>query len=442
MHRNTNNLQYKQQNKSHGKTKNLVNQQPLDAIRQQQASQEKFRLNQERKKTHASIYVRIPRKPRSKRKVAAIPPAAKKTAKRKPRNRGLHLTSSQWLQIQTIMIICIIGGAHGLDVAKKINTNSPNKPQNKKTLSIAEQQAQKEKSYREICGNKSFKTLNKANVTLITKNGDIMPVDCPRGDTNCEKETKDYNNGIVDSVLATKLLNARDNVKREVYKWDQSIAQTLLPISNTLSQQQQNYLQSILDTLYQFKRAHLMSVQFAHLKGGYCGEFTDYNIKQLLKHKLKYGLELKIAEVVLGGHPTDTRFGNHAFLLIDSNINNNIEIEDKTATMEFLNSVTGIICDTWNQGLLIDYATNINDLYKSDGGWQSVRVFIHSLNFEGFHDLPIQAQNIICGELTKIGLTVEPNDACGLFKKAKKEDAQSTPITQTHCDGKSIKSTH
>lgn len=331
-------------------------------------------------------------------------------------------------QIIGLCMLMLIGGAYAVETANTVNASSrgndkkpPKTERTPKAKSILKQQ-----SYKAVCTDKAKETYNKPNITLGMQQGKMVPKACVIKDkTLCQDQTTVLNRFSPDF---SGLMKQRDDARIKYQGWLEGNRDALLKIQREQNPKQNIIFNNIMTTVSELKKGHFNAINARQANAGNCGEHTYVALSALLNKKLQFGLDMKIQFVELMASQSTNNIIDHAYLLLDSNIEDIAISNDAEKVKEAINKITkGKICDPWNHGYYANLKTDNSGFYKSDAGWDHLKLTTYSLNFSDFNQLSEKAQWHICKELTQMGLDVEPRAACRLFRKdiqAKKKAAE------------------
>lgn len=332
-----------------------------------------------------------------------------------PRSVTDSLTQQQLIGLG---LVFLVGGAYAIEHAPNCAQVSP-EFSDRKTLI-------KEKIVRDICADTSKATYNKPKFALGSQAGKLIPKSCIDGPSNdCAEHNRLFDEFKYDQNLIDELRNETTN---QFNAWRKFADLSMANAYRSQSKEANEIFTKLYNSLVQFKYYYSTS-HFAHQKqGGHCGEHTYSAMTQLFQQKIQYELEIKIQLVAVTASTSLESIRDHGYLLIDSNIEDvNIKDDKDLVDMTLAKITKGKICDPWNQGYYADFHSDESGFYKNEAGWNYLYVKTYSLNFANFNKLSFDAQRFICHELSLMGLDVEPQSACRLFKpRIKKENREQT----------------
>lgn len=324
------------------------------------------------------------------------------------------LTPKQWL---AVFILLNVGTAYAVNTEhqiKKDTKESANPPRNRIVPSSCE-------------SNRHLSTVNKPPIQLAARAGQLIPSACLHHTTPvCEQHLQLMRNFVVNVKEVNQVYHG---LERELSNWEKSISATLNKlISQLTTSEEESVFAEWIQQIATLKKAHLSSMLTQEKGGGTCDQHKDVALTALFQQAMLSGEERTIQVVIVHSSEMQTSFttdkktqhplNGHAFILIDSQMEDTIVRSDKIAVAQYLDAIKdGIIIDTWNN-YCEPVNNNSNSLYRSQAGWDDLLVFTVKLDFKTLQKLPPSAQRFFCRELSRMDLPLTNQPACGFFQSS------------------------
>lgn len=360
---------------------------------------DKFRRAQQYTPKPKFVPPSMPKKHRKRKKIAHKPPHVKPQTSEVTFSLVNFIVSCfnslTYSQKVGLIFFIMIGTAHAIELPKDILKN---------------------KSLKKICTGKSgLKTFNKPTEMRLDVNhlGHIVPESCARSSNSCLHDNLSYeqfyhSDEYKKGENSLNLLRANKDI--EYTSWQSKIFPEARSIFTKLNSDQASIFENIVMEIQSLKNTLITAYHTKKQKGGNCGELKDVALYQILSKKLKHGFDVKIQFMHLMSSQSSERISDHAFLLLDSNIEDMDINHDRPAVQTFLSRVQGEICDKWNS--LYDKFTNQrNGLYHQER-YDSLIVKSITFDFKDFAKLSRRAQVYICKQLSEMNFKNEDIPVC------------------------------
>ncbi len=345
---------------------------------------------------------------------------------------ALHIPSLSTTELTGLFFLILLTSAYAINPADKL-THPIESNTNKKPKFF------KQDAYEQICTRTEFVTYNKPNITIdYSKEGELLPQACIITNSKytinnffeCEKQKNILARFKVDGpkrkANALNLNKVRHRIHVETEKWLTEASEKAISIQENLSPKQLHDFNVVMQKVTYLKDHYYSAIYMRQYNGGNCGEHLADSLEKLLNFKITHGLEMKIQMVHLSTRTPAAPYGDHAYLLLDSDVPDVIIQNDAQKVGYFLNSIKkGHVCDQWNTGYFADLASDNNGLYRSYAQWDQLKIETISLDFTHFNQLPVTAQRFVCEQLSQMGLSIEPKEQCEIFNNVVMENQES-----------------
>lgn len=310
----------------------------------------------------------------------------------------------------TLLAVCfflLISSAYAINTQNQMQSNT-----NLKKLPFKEpDEEQKQLIVQEVCMRKN-PTSNKPTEFALGVNllGELIPLSCVLMDeTRCQEERSLYESFEPRFDAVGAIRKKQDKIYTT---WKTTTLDQMIPLVDVLDENDSYSFRHIMHMVFNLKHEHLLANEAKKSTEGNCAEHARMALMDLIKRKQTHHLNLKIQLVSLTSKTTD----GHEFLLLDSNMPDGIIKNDKAALNQFWSTAEGMICDPWNHGTLVDLKDDKTNLYGSFTNWDSINIKTYHVNFNGFAQLPLEHQQFICKQLSKMNLGLEPENLCTSLK--------------------------
>lgn len=276
-----------------------------------------------------------------------------------------------------------------------------------------------EHALKQYCQTSSIaKAINKpANLSVAMINDRVYPVSCLTDMEKCHQDDETWARYVLDHAIdKVRLDESRNQGKKDLKEWHEMFLETwsvlapVLAISNT-----QLYDANILgNQLYLLKQYSITVQAVTKLGLGNCDEQTRYSGLGLFQKMKEHNLKITLQYVGLKKSNVKGGLIDHAFLLINSKNAHDVNLKNRQETERYLNSLDGIVCDKWNNDLLITFKKDITHFYST--GWDTVEVKTIDFNFNKLKSLPLILSAFFCQELAKMNLEKNEQKTCEKIK--------------------------
>lgn len=272
-----------------------------------------------------------------------------------------------------------------------------------------------ERALKQYCQTSSIaEAVNKpANLSVAMINNRVYPASCLTDTEKCYQDDEVWARYIRDHRIDEVRMNeCRKQCKKDLTEWREIFLEewgrlaSVLSISDT----QLNEAKILGNQLYLLKRYSITVEAVTKLGLGNCDEQTRYSSIKLFQQMKEHNLKITLQHVELKKSNTKGGLIDHTFLLINSNNAHDINLKNTQETEHYLNSLEGIICDKWNNNLLIPFKKDITNFYST--GWDTIEVETIDFNFNKLKSLPTLLSAFFCQELAKMNLEKNEDKTC------------------------------
>jgi hypothetical protein len=176
-------------------------------------------------------------------------------------------------------------------------------------------------------------------------------------------------------------------------------------LTNAIKPEHQRRFYEYCTTLRILREIYSLHAMALKLGMGNCGEHAAYAAFEIIKLSMALEQNIKVARI----EGTDARYKTtHGFVMVDSDLTYAI-LERQESITKYLNYLkshnaypSGLICDTWNEGLFTTPAATKNPLYSLSNK-QALTVAVYHLDFD-YSGFPTVAVDFLKDGLSQIGL--------------------------------------
>lgn len=347
-----------------------------------------------------------------RKRATKLPPHVKaKQVKELTRSFSLYKYVSK-KQLTILLLVLMISCAYAVEASSSVERTRRQEPKRK--------DVDKDVIYREVCTDTSLHTYNKPNVTVaMSVRGTEVPKSCLLWNSkdSCDRDMLLWRQFTPDEV---RMNNIYSNSLAKYQQWKKSFLREWELVQPTLNSDEDETTATIWKTISNMAMLYHSSNVIHEEKGGACVDHTKVALYKLIKHKLTYGLDIKIQRIQLSSDSNDDKV-DHMYLLLDGDISDRQIKSNPIAVKQALSLITrGKICDTWNQGYLSDFVSDVSGYYHNRDShhtkdWDSLSIDTFSLDFMVFQDLSKPMKQFVCEQIASLGFDLKREPTCFQF---------------------------